>query len=418
MISVGLVFVAVAGIAFLGFLINALFDRMRIAGILPLMLIGIAIGPILGLINTSPSGIIQQLTPFITAITIAFILFEVGISTNVKNLKKIAIRGTVFTFLTQISTALALSVAAHLLFQWALIYCFIFGFSISGPSAVILPSILKMVKLPSELRTTLSYESVLTETLKLIVPLLLIETILISNVSYSIASFIFFTDIVGAAILGTISALIWLYLLNRFRGWSRNYRWVLSVTMLLATYGISELLGLSTAITIFVFGLMFAVAVAHKDGIINRTIGSPVTLKADLAYIKNYQREIVFFTSTFFFVYIGIRFSLSELSWLAISYAILITAVILIIRAASVPILRSYMSKDPGRRRMEGGIVNFDIGRGLASAVVAIIPISLGINIPGFLDQIFLVILFTNLVSSLGIFLTYRKPKEKDEAAK
>lgn len=412
MIPVGLVFVAVAGIAFLGLVINALFYKVRVASVLPLMLIGIAIGPLLGLINTSPSGIVQQLTPFITAVTIAFILFEVGINTNVKNLRKIAVKGTVFTFLTQISTALSLSIAAYFFFHWALIFCFVFGFAISGPSAMIIPAILKVVKVPTELKTTLLYESVLTESMKLIVPLLLIETVVVTNLTYSTATTLFFTVVVGGAFLGVISALVWLYLLNKFRNWSKNYRWVLTVTMLLATYGISELLGLSTAITIFVFGLMFAVAAAHKDGIVSRTLGSPKNLKADLTYIKNYQREIVFFTSTFFFVYIGIRFSLSDLNWMAVAYAVIISLLILIIRAASVPILRSYMSKDPERRRTEKGIVNFDIGRGLASAIVAVIPMSLGISIPGFLDQIFLIILFTNLVSTFGIFLTYKKPKK------
>ena len=46
-ISVNFLFLFIAGICFLGFIVNALFDKLRITNILPLMIIGLIVGPIL-----------------------------------------------------------------------------------------------------------------------------------------------------------------------------------------------------------------------------------------------------------------------------------------------------------------------------------------------------------------------------------
>lgn len=53
MLPVGLVFIFIAGISFLGFIINALFEKVKITGILPLMVMGLLVGPVMGLISTN-----------------------------------------------------------------------------------------------------------------------------------------------------------------------------------------------------------------------------------------------------------------------------------------------------------------------------------------------------------------------------
>jgi len=45
MLEVAFVFIFFAAVAFLGFIINALFYRLKISNILPLMAIGILVGP-------------------------------------------------------------------------------------------------------------------------------------------------------------------------------------------------------------------------------------------------------------------------------------------------------------------------------------------------------------------------------------
>lgn len=410
MISVGLVFVALAGISFLGFAINALFGRLKITNIVPLMLIGILIGPVFGIVGTSSTGIIAQLTPFVTAIAIAFILFDVGLNMNLNNLSKVAARGTAFTFGIQLVNAFAISGLAYFLLHWDPMIALIFGFAISGPSSIVVQSIVKVLGVSDTVKTTLLYEGVVTDALALIVPLLLLNLIMSGNASYAYGLTLAFTVIVGAAVLGAVSALFWLYVLTKFKRYSHNYGWMLTITMLIATYGMADILGLNVTIAIFVFGLTFATLGTLKGkpaekGQARRMFSFDINMR----YIKSYQREIVFFTATFFFVYIGLLFDLSGLGiWTAV-FAGAITGAVLGIRYAMTPIIGAYLSKDPKKRSSERWTASFSMGRGLSAAVVAAVPITMGISLPGFLDIIFLVILFTNIVSTIGVFVESKK---------
>ncbi|EQD29220.1 membrane protein, partial [mine drainage metagenome] len=60
---------------------------------------------------------------------------------------------------------------------------------------------------------------------------------------------------------------------------------------------------------------------------------------------------------------------------------------------------------------IERSFVAFDISRGLAPAVIATLPIAYGIFIPHFTDSIFLVMLITNIIATVGVFVTYREVK-------
>ena len=69
--------------------------------------------------------------------------------------------------------------------------------------------------------------------------------------------------------------------------------------------------------------------------------------------------------------------------------------------------IREYIPRDKSGGRTMKRIISIDISRGLSSAIVATLPLAFGIVIPNFLDQVFLVILFTNLASTIGMFLLY-----------
>ncbi len=82
MLSVNILFVFLASLVFLGFILNSLFSKIKIASIVPLMLIGLLIGPVFKFVQTTPNSIIIQLSPFITAVAVSFILFDVGLNIN------------------------------------------------------------------------------------------------------------------------------------------------------------------------------------------------------------------------------------------------------------------------------------------------------------------------------------------------
>jgi len=421
MISVNILFIFIAAVAFLGFLLNVFFDKLKIMNVLPLMLIGLLVGPILNLINTGPTSTIAVLTPFITAIAVAFILFEVGLNINIFKLSKVIVKATKFTVIVAFLTGITLAVLAFFAFHWSIIEALIFGFALSGPSSVIVPTLMKLIGAPSELRTALVYEGVVTDSIQLIIPLLLFGLLTNSNITIGSITSLVAGVVFGSVLFGALLALILLYVLKKFMAYSRNYSWMLTVTMVIAIYGISQQLNFSGALTVFIFGILFSNIGNNRFKVYKAGSGDGYgELKkffgdileryfsiSDVSYVSEYQREIVFFTSTFFFVYIGLLFDLSNLTLFLIGISILITVIIVIIRHIFSPMIREYIPRDKSGGRTMKRIISFDISRGLSSAIVATLPLAFGIVIPNFLDQVFLVILFTNLASTIGMFLLY-----------
>ncbi|MDE1865157.1 MAG: cation:proton antiporter [Candidatus Micrarchaeota archaeon] len=412
MLAVGIVFIFIAGTSFLGFAIDALFSKIKITSVLPLLLIGLVIGPILGLVSTGPQSTITTLAPYVVAVAVSFVLFDVGLNIRFDRLGRIFAPATKFVLPTQVIIGFLISLIAYLGFHWSILYSLIFGFAASGPSSIIVPAFVKNIRASSDLKAGLVYESVLTDIIQLIVPLTLLAFVLNPHVmTLNYLGLFIFTNIVGAMLLGVASAFFWLYVLKKLGSRNGGYSWMLTITMILATYGISQQLGLESAIAIFVFGLVFSnfggeqLYLRLSGGWVKDyfTIG-----KAAVKHTKSYQREIVFFVSTFFFVYLGLIFSVQQVSLISIAVALLAVAAVILVRHMTTPLISGMFSQDPSIRRTEASLVRLNIPRGLSSAIIASLPITYGLAVSGFTNTMFLIILFTNIAFSVGVFIAYK----------
>ena len=411
MINVNIIFIFLAAVVFLGFVLNALFDRIKVTSVLPLMIIGLLIGPIMKLISVGPSSIVSELTPYITALTISFVLFDVGMSINFYNLKTVMARATGFMTVVVITTALAAAEIAILFLHWNILEALIFGFAISGPSSIIVPTIIRVLKMPEKLSTTLLYESVTSDLFELIVPIILLGFLVTGVVNVRTAVSLFVTNLLSSLALGILLALVWIYVLGRFKEYSKDYSWMLTIAMVVATYGIAQELNISGAIAIFIFGIVLANLGARGIPIGGVKSGEDknVSIFKDISHIKEYQKEITFFTSTFFFVYIGMLFSMAGLSMAIVMAGAVISIIAILARFLFSPMLKQYMSANEGNRmKLESWLIAANVPRGLSPAIVATLPLTMGIVIPGFLDTMFMTILFTNVVSTVAIFIIYR----------
>ncbi|HZY91823.1 MAG TPA: cation:proton antiporter [Thermoplasmata archaeon] len=422
MIPPDTLFLALAGIAFLGFVLDALFHRLRVASMLPLMLIGVFLVAS-GQIPSTTIGLLNSLIPYVSALTVAFILFSVGLEIRMSELSRVVARATAFTFAVQVTTGLLISLLAYELVHWSLLVSLIFGFALSGPSSIAVPALVRVARLPEAMRTSLLYESVISDVLQLLVPILMIGLLVAGNIStIAVASSITWT-VLGSAGGGVIAAVVWLFVLDRLQEYAKGYTWTLTITMVLATYGAAERLGLSAAMTIFVFGLTLGNA-ALLDFRRSREGRAPngwlafhwhdlrewlgmSTRGVDVPHILQVQKEVSFFASSFFFVYIGLLFQGGQLTAVLVLVALLASAVMIGCRWIFAPILANCLDPEPRLRRSQRGLLVFNISRGLAAAVVATIPQGMGIIIPGFLDAIFLGIFLSTGLSTLGIFLVY-----------
>jgi NhaP-type Na+/H+ or K+/H+ antiporter len=423
MITPDIVFLLLSGIALTGFVLDALFHRLRITSVLPLMLVGViltqsrAVPPV-------ALALLRTLIPYVSALTIAFILFSVGLEIRFAQLSQVFRRATLFTIAVQVSSGLALSALATYLFGWNVLLGLTFGFALSGPSSIAVPTLVRATGMGESLGTTLLFESVLTDVLQLVLPLTLLTLYVSGHFStVTLASSLVWL-LLGSSAAGLAAGVFWLWILHRLREVARGYTWTLTISMVLATYAIADEMHLSAAITTFVFGLTignaividFAKAWQQKRpwtttsrlvaGTLRILRISPDAL--DVPRIQQVHKEVAFFASTFFFVYIGLLFEAPNLSFLVVVVPILAALFMVVPRLAALPVLEPYLAKDARARRSERALIAFDVPRGLASTVIATVPAALGLTIPGFLDAMFFAVLFSNVVSTAGVFLFYR----------
>ena len=422
MIPPDVLFLALAGIAFLGFVIDSLFYRLRVTSVLPLMLLGVAL-VLSGQIPVGTIGLLNAFIPYVSALTVAFILFHVGLDIRFSELFHVLGRATAYTLAVQATTGVVLSLLAFWLIHWSLLVSFIFGFALSGPSSIAVPVLVRLARMPARLKSALLYESVITDVLQLLVPILLIGFLVSGSVSTVTVASTLVWSVIGSGAAGAVAAIIWLAILDRMRRFAAGYTWTLTITMVLATYGAAQRLGLSAAITIFVFGLTLGNGrlLDFRESVEKRVPGGWLsyhlhelrsrlrisTRGLDIPHILQVQKEVSFFASSFFFVYIGLLFQVSSISLVLVAFSLLGALVMLGVRFAYSPVLSSAFDAPPSQRRVQRGLLGFNISRGLASAVVATIPQGFGIVIPGFLDGIFLAVMVSNIVSTVGVFLVY-----------
>ncbi|HTT15358.1 MAG TPA: cation:proton antiporter [Thermoplasmata archaeon] len=424
-ISPDVVFILLAGIVLLGFILDALFDRLRVANILPLMLVGIALVQF-RVVSGSDLSVIDGLSPYVSDLTIAFILFAVGLEIRAGELARLAARANAFVFSVQVTSGLLISLLAYATFHWGLLLSFVFGFALSGTTTAAAPTLVRITRLGRELGTVLVYESVISDLLQLLVPVILLGIYQTGSFSSSDLALLVGKQVLGSAAAGVAAGILWLWLLDYFRDAARGYTWTLTITLVLATYGLTDFVGLSAPITIFIFGLVLGNSLLldrlrpppkWQDETRTNTLLHRVrvflrlrTSTLDIRHIERVQREVTFFASAFFFVYLGLLFEAPSISALLLIVTAVAAVVMLAPRVLFVPILAPYFSTTAALARRERRIVVFDVSRGLAPAIVATLLLSYNVPRPVdavFLDAIFFTILFSLVISTIGIFIAY-----------
>jgi len=398
MMNVNLFFLLIAGIAFLGYVLMSLFYRIKIANVLPLMLIGLLLGPILKVVNTSQGSMIQTLVPYITALAIAFILFDVGMSINARDLS--LVYASRFTFALSFATGLVLGVAIFLALHLSIALSFAAGFGLAGPSAVVIPSIIRSTRINPKLKATLNFESVVVDSVTMIIPIAIFEFIALKNLSLGGVASMLFGFFVGSFIIGGISAFFWVFVLKTFKRYSRQYSWMLTISMVIATYGIAQELGANGAMAVFIFGIFLANIPRINKWFNNYTKG----IRNMFGHVSQYQREVTFFVSTFFFVYIGLLLQISTSDYVTLAASIGISIIIFYLRKIFLPLLKPILG-NLENANPEQIVAQFSVARGLSPVVVATLPFLFGIYAPqSFISVLFFSVLFTNVITTLGMY--------------
>ncbi|MEM2912075.1 MAG: cation:proton antiporter [Candidatus Bathyarchaeia archaeon] len=403
---VTLALILAGSIIVIGFLGNYLFERTSFPDMILLITLGIIIGPLSGLVNASS---IMSLAPYLAALALVFILFDGGMAMNLYRVFAESPRAAILAVL-----GFAINVIVTTLFMALIVlpeapiaYSMLFGTILGGSSSIVVISLASRIKVSEKCSTILSLESVMTDILCIVFSLVVIEmalkgTVDLIAIGQSVASR-FSTGIV----LGLIFGLVWLSILKRIA--KAPYAYMLTLAIVLLAYALSEALGGSGSLCSLLFGIVLG---NEKEIYRILRMEKPSSTVIDIG-LKRFESEIAFLLRTFFFVYIGLIFTISEIKIVIVG--VILSLILLLSRFGAVKIATARCSELVAERP----IMSVLLTRGLAAAVLATLPLQYADENPIFkelapiyINIAVLVILTTAIIATVGIPMLKQKAKK------
>ncbi len=309
LVSVALIISAL--IILIGFLANYLFKKTGLPDMLILIFLGVLFGPILSVFDPTA---VKNFAPYIAALALAYILFDGGIGLNIKRVLFNSPKAVLLAVLGFVFSVLGVSLFMVVVFNMPLIYGLLFGSIFGGSSSVAVISLAQKVKIDEKGGIILILESAITDILCVVISLSLIDVIVtgqanVGTIGLNIAG----KFLIGAAI-GLFLGFTWMFALRKVA--SMSFSFMLTLGIVLLGYAASEILGGSGALSALLFGLILG---NERDILkfFRQNNNSDQNEKLMLSVskgLKRFEAEIAFLIRTFFFVFLGIIFSISSLT--------------------------------------------------------------------------------------------------------
>ncbi len=377
---------------FLGQIFSALFERTRLPDVLPLMLLGILIGPVLHLVQPASFG---QAGQIFTTLALIVVLFKSGLEFRILSLRGVVGQGLLLTTVCFALLSVVMACLVHYVLDLAYTYAFIVGVIVADNStAVIIPMISKL-QMSKRAKTILFLEANLTGVYSIVLALVLLAAVhqggnltaglLVGAVLKSFGISLAFALLAG---------FFWMGILSRVRRMENAVS--LTFAFVLLVYSVGGLIGGDGAIATLVFGV-----VAGNMRMIKRLWLPKWDFKNLLSLDKgekSFFDEVEFIFKTLFFVYMGICMRIGRVDLVALG---LLVAVIKIVFRA--PAINYCVSKQITRR--ECSVLLSMCPNGLVSAVLAaVVAAQLPQEGAVIQDVIYAVIFFSVILSNLMSF--------------
>lgn len=388
-----LAIISTGGIAFLGYLLAFLFKKTNIPDVLPLVLIGILIGPISGLIDLSFFG---QLGPILAVLALILILFEGGMEMNFRELSQSFSRSIILVLATFGTTILVVAPLAKIFFEVPIHTGVLIGLILGSTSSAIILPLMKGLKLSSSTRSILAMETNLSDVLVVILVFGLIGVGSINALSQ--AGFQFLFNLLISLMIGLAATYAWSKIIGRLREVEHNM--FMTPAFLLIIYGLAETLSGNGLLTVFIF----AIALGNLEKLRGRVSafldGVHGFYFSDLE--KKFFSASSFILKTFLFVYIGLSLNLEQTPFLI--WGALIMAILFLVRILIIELVLG--SAVPSR--------DLALARGLIPKGVAGIAILAILGDPLMQSLSYPVILFSIIYTSIFVFFAQYRVNDQD----
>jgi cell volume regulation protein A len=387
------ILLVIAGIIFLGFFGEILFKRRGIPQTLSLILLGLTLKAV-GLI---PQNALNFLVPIISQLTLAMILFDLGMHLDFRQTLNQGASAVTRSALYMLLSITAVFLFFHFYLGWGPYQSLLLGSIIGGETtAVVVPYVARRLSRGDDgLVANLTLESAFNSIVLIILFFVFLngyqQSVPLDLTGLQAIALTFTAQLSVGIVAGLVAGLAWIRFSKFMR--STDYLYIATIGYVLAIYALVGELGGSGILAVLTLGVVFLNLGTMLPGyrLPEGTAG----------YIGSLQNEITFFLKTFFFVFLGLELSLQ--SFLDLETWILAGVVILVLLSARFV---STYSVDHRKDRETKRAIYIMVAQGLTPAVLA--TILLGSSVVGSGEIVLiatLVIVLTNMVTAIGAYV-------------
>lgn len=303
--------------------------KVKVPAILPLIVIGLLLGPVSTFFTPDGGKILDgdqifsgDLLFAFVSISVGVILFEGGLTLKLKEMRHQA--GVVRNLLIfgPIITLIGGGIASHYLLGLDYRLAFLFGalIIVSGPTVV--TPILRNVKPNENINNVLKWEGILVDPLGALMAVLVYEFISSSQIENPETIEVlkeFFITVASGIFVGAVAALFfrWIMQYNRIPSYLRNI----------------------VALGLVVFAFTFAEFISHEAGLMSTTFMGIIlanTKVEEFKKILSFKEDVSIILISLLFILLSSRIEVEQIEKLGSNAVILFGVVILVIRPAVV----------------------------------------------------------------------------------
>ncbi len=387
-------------LVFLAHLFTAIFSRTRVPDVLWLIIIGICVGPILGLASPEQFGTAGVI---LTTVTLIIILFESGTALELSTLRS-AVGGAMA--LTTTSFFLTMGAVAGFTFwltDLELLPAFILGAIVGSISEAIVIPLVKQLRMRKDSQTMLSIESSVNDVLSIVITIALVAAYRLGEFQVGLLAGNLIASFLVAIVFGIIGAFVWSRLLNRIHA-IKNTMFT-TAAFVFIIFGVVEMFGFSGAISALAFGITIGNIESIRFYVFRKPRGNE---RVGLSQPERaFFSEVAFLLKTFLFVYLGISLELIS-GWL-IGLVFILTILVFVLRipAVKLTVTKSIPTKD-------ASIMAIMVPKGLAAAVLASIPLQQGVIGGELIRNVTYGVILLSIVMTSLLLLLLEKTKLSD----
>ena len=314
-------------------------------------------------------------------------MFDGGLNLDLKHMAKTAHFAVILALIGFVASVIIVTVFAHYGIGWKWLDSILLGSIVGGSSSVIVFGLVRNIRVSEEAKSMLSFESAITDILATIIAFIMFAAILTGEFSIDTLG-----ETIGRAVgvgllLGLGVGIPWMYITTKLGNAQHGY--MLTLGILFVLFFLANTFGESGALTALVFGLMLG----NKDRL-SRIFKFKVRM---IEPDDSMHSQLTFLVRAFFFVFVGLLASFGQIEYMV--FGIIATIAIYISR---IFITKSTLTKRFSR--LDKKVTQVMIPRGLAAAVLATLPLTLGLpNADAYPQIVFFIILSSVIITTIGL---------------